>query len=272
MALVELKMNKWDLIIDREPGDGSWNMAVDEFLFQSLDTETSHTVLRFYSWKRPTVSIGYSQKAANIVDVEFCKSNGIDIVRRITGGKLVLHHEEVTYSLVSTDNETFPPTVGDSYKQVSEALMVGLKEMGLNPNLADMPPEEYVRDHRLCFSYPARNEVEVSGKKIIGSAQKRIGPKFIQHGLIPLKDSENLLNFVSLSKEEDEKIRMISLSQALGKEVDFDWTVPVLCAGISEYFGIHLTTRTLTQEEERAISQIQKERYANPVWTFGARE
>jgi len=271
MALVELKMNNWELIIDREPGDGSWNMAVDEFLFQSLDTEISHTVLRFYSWKKPTVSIGYSQKAADIVDVEFCKLKGIDIVRRITGGKLVLHHEEVTYSLVSTDNETFPPTVGNSYKQVSEALMVGLKEMGLNPNLADMPPEEYVRDHRLCFSYPARNEVEVSGKKIIGSAQKRMGSKFIQHGLIPLKENENLLKFVTLYKEEEE-IQMISLSQALGKDVDFNWTVPVLCAGISEYFGIHLITRALTQEEEGAICQIQKERYANPVWTFGARE
>ncbi len=265
-------MKEWDLIVDSEPEDGSWNMAVDEFLLQSLDPNTSHSVLRFYAWKRPTVSIGYSQKAENIVDVEFCKSNGIDIVRRITGGKLVLHHAEVTYSLVSTDIETFPPTVTESYKQVSEALMVGLGEMGLNPNLAEMPPEEYARDHQLCFSYPARNEVEVAGKKIIGSAQKRIGPKFIQHGLIPLKGNENLLNFVSLSKEKDEKIRMISLSQAIGKDVDFKWTVPILCDGVSEYFGINLKTRALTREEEQSIRQIQKERYANPDWSFRSRD
>lgn len=261
-------MSTWDLIIDREPGDGSWNMAVDEFLLQSLASDTSQTVLRFYAWKRPTVSVGYSQKAGEIVDVEFCTSNGIDIVRRITGGKLVLHYNEVTYSLVSADSEIFPPTVADSYKQVSEALMVGLREMGLNPNLAEMPPGEYARDHQLCFSYPSRNEIEIEGKKIIGSAQKRIGPKFIQHGLLPLKDNEKLLNFVSLSKEKAEKLRMISLSQALGKEVDFDWTVPILCVGISEYFGVNFEARTLTQEEERVILQIQKDRYANRDWTF----
>jgi lipoate-protein ligase A len=264
-------MNKWDLIIDREPGDGSWNMAVDEFLFMSLDTKTSQTVLRFYGWIRPTVSIGYSQEAGDSVDMAFCKANGIDIVRRITGGKLVLHHEEVTYSLVSTDNTTFPPTVGDSYRQVSEAFMAGLRKMGLNPNLAEVPPEEYVRNHQLCFSYPARNEVEVSGKKIIGSAQKRVGSKFMQHGLIPLKENEKLLSSVALSKEK-EKIQMISLAQALGKDVGFDWTVSVLRAGISEYFDVHLEARTLTQREKKMIRQIQKDRYANRNWTFGTRE
>jgi len=261
-------MNKWDLIVDSEPGVGSWNMAVDEFLFHSLGNEAAHTVLRFYSWKNPTVSIGYSQKAEDIVDMEFCRLKGIDIVRRITGGKLVLHSDEVTYSLVSSDNDTFPPTVGDSYRQVSEALMVGLREMGLNPCLAQVPPEEYAREHRLCFSYPARNEVEVSGKKIIGSAQKRFGPKFIQHGLIPLKDNEKLLRSVALSKEK-EKIQMISLSQALGKDVDFDWTVSILCAGISDYFDADLKVRILTQEEKKAIRYIQKERYTDPGWTFG---
>ena len=266
-------MKEWDLIVDREPGDGSWNMAVDQFLFQSIDSQTSQTVLRFYSWKRPTVSIGYSQKPSSIIDVEYCLSNGIDIVRRITGGKLVLHHEEVTYSLVSTDNETFPPTVADSYKQVSEALMLGLRKMGLDPHLAELPPEEYVRDHRLCFSYPARNEVEISGKKIIGSAQKRSGPKFIQHGLIPLKDSEKLLSLVALSRVNvEEEVRMISLSQAMGKVVDFEWAVTFLCAGISEYFDVDLKARTLTQEEEQAVRHIQKDRYADPKWTFEAGE
>jgi lipoate-protein ligase A len=266
-------MKEWDLIVDREPGNGSWNMAVDEFLFDSLESHTSRTVLRFYSWEKPTVSIGYSQKAESIINVEYCLSNGIDIVRRVTGGKLVLHHEEVTYSLVSTDNDIFPPTVADSYKKVSEALMVGLRKMGLDPHLAESTPDEYIRDHRLCFSSPARNEIEISGKKIIGSAQKRTGGKFIQHGLIPLRDNEKLLSLVALSKvNEEEDVRMISLSEALGKDVDFDWSVPIFCTGISEYFNIDLKIRTLVQEEVQDICHIQKGRYANPDWTFGTGE
>jgi len=265
-------MNTWDLIIDREPGDGAWNMAVDEHLFESLDAETPHTILRFYAWKRPTVSIGYSQKAESIIDVDFCRTNGVDIVRRITGGKLVLHHKEVTYSLMSTDNDTFPPTVAGSYQAVSEALMVGLREMGLNPRLAEVSPEAYARDHRLCFSYPARNEVEVAGKKIIGSAQKRIGPRFIQHGLIPLEDNEKLLALVALSRKSEEKIRMMTLSEALGKDVDFEWAVPFLCKGIADYFGVDLKSRTLKEKEIQAIQRIKNGRYANRSWTFGERD
>jgi lipoate-protein ligase A len=268
---MNVKRKEWDLIVDSDPGEGSWNMAVDEFLFQSIDAEKPQTILRFYSWKRPTVSVGYSQNAAGIIDLDFCRGHGIDIVRRTTGGKLVLHHEEVTYSLVSTDNEIFPPTVTDSYRKVSEALMVGLRAMGLEPHLAKLPPDEYVRGHRLCFSYPARNEVEVNGKKIIGSAQKRTGSKFIQHGLIPLQNSEKLLSSVALFKGKED-IRMISLSQALGKEADFDRTVPILCAGISEYFDVDLNRRRLTQEEKLGIRQIQRKRYASPDWTYKVRD
>ncbi|MGB6338672.1 MAG: hypothetical protein WBF32_02770, partial [Candidatus Aminicenantaceae bacterium] len=99
-------MKEWDLIIDDTLFDGSWNMAVDEYLYQSL-TEEAHTIVRFYAWKNPTVSLGYSQKVLEVADVEFCKKHGIDIVRRMTGGKLVLHHKEVTYSLASSDTEVF---------------------------------------------------------------------------------------------------------------------------------------------------------------------
>ncbi|MGB6865586.1 MAG: hypothetical protein WBE11_07820, partial [Candidatus Aminicenantaceae bacterium] len=77
-------MKEWDLIIDDTPLDGSWNMAVDEYLFQSL-TEEPQTIVRFYAWKNPTVSLGYSQKVLEVADVEFCKKHGIDIVRRMTG-------------------------------------------------------------------------------------------------------------------------------------------------------------------------------------------
>jgi lipoate-protein ligase A len=240
------KMKKWDLIIDDTPLDGSWNMAVDEYLFQSL-TEEPHTILRFYAWKNPTVSLGYSQKVLEVADVEFCKNNGIDIVRRMSGGKLVLHHKEVTYSLASSDTEIFTATLADSYSP---------------------PPQEYVRGNLPCFSYPSRNEVEVGGKKIIGSAQKRTGINFIQHGSIPLEEDDDLLTSISFLEGAGEEVRMISLTEALGSKIDFDQAVEVFSQGIKEYFGVRLMRRTLGDKEIEAVRQIQKEKYGNTKWTF----
>ncbi len=260
-------MKEWDLIIDETALDGSWNMAVDDYLFQSL-TDEPQTFLRFYSWKNPTVSLGYSQKAPEVADVEFCKKNGIDIVRRMTGGKLVLHHKEVTYSLASSDMDVFTATLNDSYRLISEALMAGLKKMGIAPSLASPPPQEYVRGNLPCFSYPSRNEVEVQGKKIIGSAQKRVGPKFLQHGSIPLEEDDDLLTSISLLKGASEKVRMISLTQALGSKIKFKWAVEVFAQGVAEYFGIRLKRRTLSKIENEIVCQIQKDKYGNPTWTF----
>jgi lipoate-protein ligase A len=261
-------MKEWDLIIENRPLDGSWNMAVDEYLFLSL-TKEPHTILRFYAWKNPTVSLGCSQDVLEVADVEFCKKNGIDIVRRMTGGKLVLHHNEVTYSLASSDIKIFTANLADSYRLISEALMNGLKKLGLVPSLASPAPQEYVRGNLPCFSYPSRNEVEVGGKKIIGSAQKRAGTKFIQHGSIPLEEDDDLLASISFLEGVGEEVRMISLSKALGNTADFDQVVDVIAKGIEEYFRIRLKIRILNEVENGAVRRIQKKKYGNSAWTFG---
>ncbi len=186
----------------------------------------------------------------------------------MTGGKLVLHHKEVTYSLASSDTEIFTATLADSYRLISEALMNGLEKMGLVSALANPAPQEYVRGNLPCFSYPSRNEVEVNGRKIIGSAQKRIGTKFIQHGSIPLVEDDDLLTFISFLEGAGKEVRMISLTEALGSTIDFDQVVDVFVQGIEEYFGIRLMRRTLGENENEVVCQIQKDKYGNPAWTF----
>jgi len=263
-------MKEWKLIVDKTPAKGPWNMAVDDYLFQSIEKE-AQTYLRFYRWMSPTVSLGYSQKITEAVDVDYCLKNGIDIVRRITGGKLVLHHREVTYSICSSDKGTFTPKLIDSYRLISEALMRGLEIMGLRPCLSEnSPPITYVRGSLPCFSYPAQNEIEVDGKKIIGSAQKRVGSRFIQHGSIPLEENDEVLESISLLEEVGESIRMISISTALGRKVGFNWAVNHLASGISDYFGVMLKQKSFNKEERQAISDIQKERYKNSDWTYRA--
>ena len=260
--MIKSNAKEWELIVEKVPIAGSLNMAIDDYLFQSLSSDPQ-TFLRFYRWERPTVSLGYSQDIRRVVDVNYCRKQGIDIVRRMTGGKLVLHHKEVTYSLCSSDEDTFTSILADSYKLVSQALMRGLEKMGLKPCLADAPPNSYVRGNLPCFSYPARNEIEVEGKKIVGSAQKRAGSKFIQHGSIPLEEDEGLLGPVSFLKRDENKERVISLSQALGRKVSFDWAVQYLTSGISEFFKINLRSKVFDAEEKEAILNIQKERYEN---------
>jgi len=267
MIGAQTKMKEWKLIVEKTHLAGSLNMAIDDFLIQSLG-EKPQTYLRFYQWERPTISLGYSQSVAKVVDVEYCQNHGIDIVRRMTGGKLVLHQNEVTYSVCSSDKETFTPTLLESYQLISEALMKGLEKMGLEPFLADAPPDSYVRGNLPCFSYPAQNEIEVNGKKIVGSAQKRIGSKFIQHGSIPLEEDENLLKSVSLAKGRESDVRMTSISRELGRKVSFEWAVNHLIEGISEYFRIRMEPKTFDEEEEKEIFRIQKERYATKDWTY----
>ncbi len=258
----------WHLIIDRTPRKGSWNMAVDDFMFQSLGEEAT-TYLRFYRWENPTVSIGRSQNAEKVVNLDYCRQHGIDVVRRITGGKLVLHHKEVTYSVCSSDTEIFSNKLMDSYKLISEALNVSLQRMGIESHLAKDTPSEYARGTMPCFAQPARDEVEMDGKKIIGSAQKRTGKKFLQHGSIPLEKEDDLLISVSHSAAKETVVKMTSLSEALDKKVDFDWAVEHFISGMSDYFKVNLAPKEFSTNELESTQKIQKERYENPDWTYG---
>jgi len=263
-------MTSWQLLIEPRPLPGSRNMAVDEHLFRSLD-DRPRTYLRFYQWERPTASLGYTQKVAKVVDLEFCRKNGIDVVRRITGGKLVLHHREITYSVVSSDTETFTGTLAGSYKLISRALMRGLELMGLAPTSAGKAPPFYAKSDLPCFSHPAQDEIELEGKKIIGSAQKRMGTGFLQHGSLPLDHDERLLKSVSLLWEDAAEIRMTSLSEALGRPVEFGWAAERLVAGFREFFHVDPGPLALTAEDEESIAAIERTKYGDDRWTLHGR-
>ena len=262
-------MKTWQLMVEPEPLPGSWNMAVDERLYSLAGgSPSAGTFLRFYRWQRPTASLGYSQDASKVVDVEYCRSHGIDIVRRMTGGKLVLHDREVTYSVASADTVIFTDTLRESYRLISQALLKGLALMGLSARLAESSPPAYIRGTMPCFAFPARDEIEIAGRKIIGSAQKRTGALFLQHGSIPLEKDEALLAAVSRPGETAESLGMTSLSEALGRPVDFDAAVGFLVQGFADRFGIAFERFTLSSADKDAIRLLQETRYAADSWTF----
>ena len=264
-------MKTWKLLVEPEPRPGPWNMAVDEVLFRRVEAAPA-TCLRFYRWDRPTASLGYSQTAARVVDADFCRRHGVGIVRRITGGKLVLHDREVTYAVASSDAATFTETLRDSYRLISRALVRGLAMMGLESRMAEASPQAYVRGTLPCFALAARDEIEIAGRKIIGSAQKRTGAAFLQHGSIPLEKDEALLAAVTAPAAAAAPPQgsggMTSLAEALGRPVEFDWAVEHLCRGFEETFGVSLEPFALGPDDLREAAALRDSRYAADAWTF----
>src|SRR5437867_473240 len=115
----------WQLIIDA-PMTGTQNMAIDARLLDEVErSENPHTVIRFYTWTTPTISLGRNQQIAKAVDIDYCRDTGIDVVHRPTGGRAVLHDDELTYAVISNDTSSFGDTIYGNYKQVSEALCLG---------------------------------------------------------------------------------------------------------------------------------------------------
>src|SRR4051812_43700038 len=126
----------WDLIIDGRI-DGVSNMAIDAALLEEIERSVSpHTIVRFYGWRRPTLSLGRNQNIETAVDMEYCAQAGIDVVHRPTGGRAVLHDDELTYAVISNDPVYFGDTIYGNYKQVSEALCRGYQRLGVPAVLA----------------------------------------------------------------------------------------------------------------------------------------
>jgi lipoyl(octanoyl) transferase len=179
----------WKLILDG-PMDGTRNMAIDAALLEEIEaSETPRTVVRFYSWQTPTISLGRNQKIEKAVDVDYCTANGIDIVHRPTGGRAVLHDDELTYAVISSDSDSFGDTIYGNYKRVSQALCLGYNRLGvpavLAPESRKLAPLPNDADPP-CFLSPSRYELMVEGRKIAGSAQRRVRRGFLQHGSMPM--------------------------------------------------------------------------------------
>jgi lipoate-protein ligase A len=119
-----------------------------------------------------------------------------------------------------------------------------------------------------CFAFPARDEIEIDGRKIVGSAQKRTGPLFLQHGSIPLEKDEALLAAVSRPGETEDSLGMTSLSEALSRPVDFDAAVGPLIQGFADSFGVSFERYDLTPPDKEAVRALEAEKYASDAWTF----
>ncbi len=227
-------MDRWRFI-DSGLGRGADNMALDERLLGEAVRGGVLPVLRFYGWAPAAVSLGRFQDEARAVNARACRERGIDIVRRITGGRAVLHDRELTYSVIApSDRGLFPADVLGTYKMIAGGLLAGLRDLGLDAEMVSRPEKRGAaspgegRD-AACFASPSWYEIVVRGRKIVGSAQRRVPGAFLQHGSILIGYDPGLEAAVIPGGGAAHAVT--SIRQELGREVSLDEVKKALLLG-----------------------------------------
>ena len=233
---------KWELIIDGLL-HGERNMAIDASLLEEVDrSETPRTIVRFYGWQTPTISLGRNQKIDKAVDADYCRTNGIDIVQRPTGGRAVLHDDELTYAVISNDAEAFGDTIYGNYKRVSEALCLGYNRLGVPAILAPdtRKPSPMANDaDPPCFISTSRYELMVEGRKIVGSAQRRVRRTFLQHGSMPITcDKKSLARATRMPGAEPLEREMAGVAEFLPSRPTLEAFRGAFIRAFQDYFSV----------------------------------
>ncbi len=227
-----------ELTILRE-GDrsGAFNMARDQEIARMVQ-EDGAARLRLYGWRRPTLSLGYAQDAASF-DAERLRALGVDLVRRPTGGRAVLHQHEVTYAFVVPQRD-LPGDIRETYLQIAQALVAALRALGADVDLAGDPGTAEADAN--CFAQPSWYEIEVGGRKLLGSAQVRRGGVILQHGALPLELDYTLWAAVFGAEDAAAYVRgmqrrAIGLWEAIGREVPRRAVRDALGAAFQDWWG-----------------------------------
>jgi lipoate-protein ligase A len=284
---VEAARLTWRLLVTG-PADGATNMAVDEALFRGRQAGTSPPTLRVFAWAPPTVSVGYGQPLDRHLDVAACRALGVGLVRRPTGGSAIYHdgpERELTYSVVAaaddlgeTDSSweggSRPPTPpGDllgTYHWIARALCRALRDLGAPVEIVAVPVAGGPTP-AFCFARTGRYELEIGGRKVVGSAQRRQGRCFLQHGSVLL--GVDLPRLAALfPTTADPLATMTTLEAALGRRPTFAECAEALARAFAAEHGLTLVPGGLRDDERRQADRLERERYRTDAWLQGPGE
>lgn len=233
------------------------NMAIDEALIE-IYRNTGVPAFRIYGWQPHGFSVGYSQDADAVLDTALCRKDNIPYVRRATGGGIIFHGSEATYSLVCSEEDIgSPPTVKDGYKIICSFLLESYRRCGLDPAFSVDCGSGSKNRSTFCFASFEDYDILVGGKKIGGNAQKRLKKIILQHGSIPLElDLPHVLKYVreplSLFSQKS-----TSLKEAAGRDVTFEEFSAVMKDSFRSVFSAEFNEKGLT-DEERKLAESYK--------------
>ena len=260
----------WRLIVT-PPLSGAENMAIDEALLRSFDPESSLPLLRLYGWNPPALSLGRFQKAAEVLDLERCRADDVAVVRRVTGGGVIYHADELTYSLVCAPGQIPPASsIKDSFRVLTGFLLAFYGALGLAAAYAiDAAPEGTHLGERTAFCFAGRESFDIltGGRKIGGNAQRRMKGKIFQHGSIPLQN--HAVTGLSYMRDQapEQAEGTISLAE-YGVNNDRIILENRLAAAFGEYFGVVLANDSLTKEEQADRDLLLLSRYGTDLWNL----
>lgn len=269
------KKSTWRLI-EHPPAEGAWNMAVDEAILESVFSEESPATLRLYAWVPACLSLGLAQPFAE-VDTQALALNGWDVVRRPTGGRAILHTDELTYAVIAPETE--PRVRGgvlESYLRLSQALLEALYLLGLTPQANEkMSEEKPNKPNPVCFEVPSNYEITVNGRKLIGSAQARRKEGILQHGALPLKgDLTRIIHALTFPDEitrEKAKNRLLehatTVERELGNAPDWQHASDAIQQAFQKTLNLVLVPGDLTDKEVQRAQILKIEKYGHPSWT-----
>jgi len=253
---------------------GAMNMALDESLLQSVATGASPPILRLYRWQPATVTLGYAQSAQSDINLDACRKANLDLVRRITGGRAVLHACEVTYAVIAPVQQgCFEGSVLECYRVIAEALQLALTNLGLPASLvpgrrqASLPHS----DRAVCFTAPSQYELLIEGCKVAGSAQKRQGKGFLQHGSLPLEMNLELLGKIlpgGRGMPVAKRFQKIGwLNRWSERPLSIDEVEEALVAAFRQHLDVQWLDSSPTLAELQLVERLCEEKYANQEWT-----
>lgn len=268
----------WRLIIDDEPRSGAANMAMDQALAEFAASGDSPPTLRFYRWHPPAVSLGRHQPITDI-DANVVQTLGYEIVRRPTGGRAILHTDELTYAVTAAaDEPRVSGSLMDAYLRLSNALLNGLQRVGLNADKAGGDVRAGPNVSAACFEVPSAYEITAYGRKLIGSAQSRRAGYVLQHGSLPLfGDIGRLIDVLALPDDERARLRQelmaraTTLSEAMGvsaddPSLDFKHVAKAIIQGFSELLNLDFKPAQPSAAELRRTAELIREQYADAEW------
>ncbi len=270
----------WRFIINK-PMSASENMAIDEAIMTALSHGKAQPTIRFYDWIVPTLSFGYHQNAEKEIDFQEVHKKRYDFIRRPTGGRMVLHKNEVTYSVIAPIQGRLSGNFSNSYREISFALADGLRKMGISEvelEKGEISPHLQRQASNPCFSSSSRYEIKFQNKKIIGSAQVRKNNVLLQHGSILLNENQaEIADFIpNLEKEKKKKLKIflnkktIAINQILEKKITFASAVKYFQESFRRNWNgdDFIISENITSYEQNIAIDLAKNKYEKDSWNF----
>jgi lipoate-protein ligase A len=250
-------------------------MALDEAILDAAAKGVSPPTLRLYAWEPACLSLGYAQPFGD-VDHHRLQASGWDLVRRSSGGRAILHSDELTYALIApASNPHFAGGLLDSYRHFSRGLAAALSLLGLEPEVhAEAEDDSERNPSPVCFQIPGAYEITVQGKKLIGSAQVRRRGGILQHGSLPLKGDITRVCQVLAFASEGQREQAVALLQTtastaadlLGNPPTWLHAAQAIAEGFSSSLGIEFDRGDISSEEEQRAEELVASRFANQEW------